>query len=184
MDKSESIKLTVKQEKFVNLYVELGNASEAYRRSYSCKNMSDSTVWENASRLVSSSKVSARIRQLQAELQSRYDVRKDEAVRELTNILRGRLTNVLEVKGDSIKIKELQKLPDEVVSCIESVKETSTGIEVKLYNKIQAIGSLRAMMGWDEPTKQELTDKGANKIVVEVIDSREGVKDGSESDTN
>jgi len=33
------MKLTIKQEKFCNLYIELGNASEAYRQSYNCEKM-------------------------------------------------------------------------------------------------------------------------------------------------
>ena len=150
------IKLTPKQEKFANLYVELGNASEAYRQSYSCEKMSDSTIWENASRLTNDRKVSARIKQLQSETQKRADISKDEAVCELANIVRGRLTNVFDFKDGVIVVKNLHELPDSIISCIESIKETSNGVEIKLYSKISAIDRLSKMLGWDEATKMDI----------------------------
>lgn len=38
------MKLSVKQENFCNYYIECGNASEAYRRAYSCSNMKDESI--------------------------------------------------------------------------------------------------------------------------------------------
>lgn len=38
------MRLSIKQENFCNYYIECGNASESYRRAYSCKNMKDNTV--------------------------------------------------------------------------------------------------------------------------------------------
>lgn len=157
-------KLTIKQEKFCNKYLECGNASEAYRFVYGCKNWSDKSVWEKASTLLNSVKVQSRVKELQKELQDRSDINKDEAVKELTNIVRGRLTEVFAIKGDTIKIKNLHELPDDIIACIESIKETNNGIEIKFYNKIQAIASLRAMMGWDAPQKVAQTDSQGNDV--------------------
>jgi len=61
-----AIKLTPKQESFVLAYIETGNASEAYRRAYSQKGMSEKTVNEAASRLLKNSKVAARLTALRA----------------------------------------------------------------------------------------------------------------------
>lgn len=36
--------LTPKQEKFCQLYIELGNASEAYRQSYDCQDMKSESI--------------------------------------------------------------------------------------------------------------------------------------------
>lgn len=63
------MKLTIKQKNFCNYYLETGNASEAYRRSYSCDNMKDETVNVKASELLNNGKITARVEQLQAELQ-------------------------------------------------------------------------------------------------------------------
>jgi phage terminase small subunit len=75
--------LTIKQEKFCNLYIELGNASEAYRQSYSTKKMSEKQVWEEASKLINSPKVTQRINGLRSELASRHNITKDDLVKEL-----------------------------------------------------------------------------------------------------
>ncbi|NCD04268.1 MAG: terminase small subunit [Clostridia bacterium] len=149
-------KLTPKQENFCNYYIETGNASEAYRRAYSCENMKDETVNERSCRLLKEYKISTRVSQLQADLQERSDISKDEAVKELTNIVRARVTDVLFARGTTIKIKNLEELPDHVVSCISVMKKVKGGIEIKLYDKISAIDRLSKMLGWDGPTRVDL----------------------------
>lgn len=68
-------KLTIKQEKFCQLYIENGgNASEAYRGSYSTKKMSNKTVNEAASRLINDSKLAARVMQLQAKHAEKHEI--------------------------------------------------------------------------------------------------------------
>jgi phage terminase small subunit len=76
-------KLTPKQEAFALAYVETGNASEAYRRSYDVKNTATKTIWEASSRLLADSKVSARVEELQARAVKRHDVTVDSLTREL-----------------------------------------------------------------------------------------------------
>ncbi|WFE85066.1 terminase small subunit [Parabacteroides chongii] len=44
--------LTIKQENFCNYYLECGNASEAYRRAYSCSKMKDESVNSRAYELL------------------------------------------------------------------------------------------------------------------------------------
>lgn len=58
-------KLTIKQEKFCNKYLECGNASEAYRFAYDCSKMSDDTVRNNAYMLLQNSEITARVKELQ-----------------------------------------------------------------------------------------------------------------------
>jgi phage terminase small subunit len=77
--------LTQKQEAFCLAYVETGNASEAYRRSYDvAQETKPETVWSEASRLVADPKVSARIVDLQ------------EKAREIALVSVGSLTGELE----------------------------------------------------------------------------------------
>ena len=149
-------KLTPKQENFCNYYIETGNASEAYRRAYSCENMKDETVNERSCRLLKEYKISTRVSQLQADLQKKSDISKDEAVKELTNIVRCRVTDVLNAKGKTVTIKKLEDLPDGVVACISSIKSAKGSVEVKFYDKISAIDRLSKMLGWDDPFRVDL----------------------------
>lgn len=56
--------LTAKQEAFALAYMETGNASEAYRKTYSSESMTSKTVNEKASRLLAMGKVRARLEEL------------------------------------------------------------------------------------------------------------------------
>lgn len=61
--------LTAKQEAFCRAYIETGNASEAYRRSYDVgADTKPETVWQEASRMMADPKVGARVEALFEEL--------------------------------------------------------------------------------------------------------------------
>ena len=75
-------KLTPKQEKFAKLYVELSNASEAYRRAYDVNGNSDNAIHVAASRLLDNAKVALRVNQIQVKLQDKHDVTMDSLTTE------------------------------------------------------------------------------------------------------
>ena len=74
-------KLTIKQEKFCNKYLECGNASEAYRFAFECSKMSDETVWKRSSELLQNGEVTGRVKQLQAQLAEKELITKEELIR-------------------------------------------------------------------------------------------------------
>ena len=63
--------LTAKQENFVELLTQGTSQASAYRGAYETQNMSDKTVWEEASRLRRHPKVSTRILELEEEKEAR-----------------------------------------------------------------------------------------------------------------
>lgn len=69
--------MTPKQEKFCMLYIELGNASEAYRQSYSADNMAAASVHRKATELLDNVKVTARLDTLRAEHAERHEMTVD-----------------------------------------------------------------------------------------------------------
>lgn len=70
--------MTPKQEKFCQLYIELGNASEAYRRSYNSDGMSAVSVNRKAKELRDNGKIAARLDQLRAAHAERHVVTVDD----------------------------------------------------------------------------------------------------------
>ena len=56
--------LTIKQENFCLAYIETGNASEAYRRSFNAGKMKPETINRKAKELIDDGKISARISEL------------------------------------------------------------------------------------------------------------------------
>jgi phage terminase small subunit len=76
-------KLTIKQEKFCQAYIETGNASEAYRRAYSAKKMKPETVNNKAYGLLKKGEIRARL----DELQSKHAKRHEITVEKITQML-------------------------------------------------------------------------------------------------
>jgi phage terminase small subunit len=62
------LKLTIKQESFINAYIETGNASEAYRIAYDVQNMKPESINRKATELMQNGNITARVRELRAEL--------------------------------------------------------------------------------------------------------------------
>ena len=63
--------LTAKQENFVELLTQGTSQTAAYKGSYDTQNMSNKTVWEEASRLRRHPKVSTRVLEIEEEKEAR-----------------------------------------------------------------------------------------------------------------
>ena len=79
----DKIKLTPKQEKFCQVYIETGNASEAYRQSYNTAKMKPETVNRTAKQLLDNRKIAARLDELREEHAKRHEITVDTLVAEL-----------------------------------------------------------------------------------------------------
>jgi phage terminase small subunit len=76
-------KLTTKQEKFCKNFIETGNATEAYRRSYDCQNSNGPTINRNAVALLDNTKIATRVGELQLKLQKKFEVTVESLSKEL-----------------------------------------------------------------------------------------------------
>ncbi len=72
-----SLKLTPKQEKFCQVFIETGNASEAYRQAYNAENMKDSTINRNACEVLGNNKITTRLDKLNEQHQKRHNINVD-----------------------------------------------------------------------------------------------------------
>lgn len=76
-------KLTDKQEKFCQKYVEVSVASDAYRFAYNCDRMKIESVHRQACELLKNIKVASRIDELKANAAKRNEITVDDLVKEL-----------------------------------------------------------------------------------------------------
>ncbi len=135
--------LTIRQEKFAQKYVECGNASEAYRYAYpSSAKWKDKTVWENASRLMANSKVSARVKELEEASKQASQVTREEILKLCADVIRGAL------------ITDNAQMRKEVIGGISKNTTTQTNI-----SKTWAVERLCKMCGFDSPTEVNIRDK-------------------------
>ena len=75
--------LTIKQEKFCMVYIETGNASEAYRQAYNAENMKEASINVNACKLLTDAKIAPRIKELKSGHVKRHELTIDDLVKEL-----------------------------------------------------------------------------------------------------
>lgn len=75
--------VTEQQEKFAQAFVETGNASESYRRSYNSGKMAPTTINRKASELLDNGAVTARIASLRQVHTKRHNVTVDSLIAEL-----------------------------------------------------------------------------------------------------
>jgi phage terminase small subunit len=121
--------LTAKQEKFVQNLINGMNQADAYRNAYSCNNMSDSTIWSNASRLAADSKVSARLSELRERLAAPSIMTAQKRLEWLTEVINSEKENT----GDKLRAIDLMnKMQGEYVQKIEAevTKEVNINIEL------------------------------------------------------
>ena len=113
--------LTVKQNEFVIEIAGGASQSSAYRSAYNTQNMSQKTIWEEASRLRRHPKVAARIMELEAEKEARRRMQalsqEDKVLQELEKIAfgdgpaSGRL-KALELLGKHVGLFRPKEVPE------------------------------------------------------------------------
>lgn len=173
-------KLTLKQENFCLIYLECGNASEAYRHVYSCDNMKDESINRKAAELLNNGKITARVKELQTKTVTKSEITKERIIKELSCILESKITDYVELNQGNLKFKDFNKLTESQVRAIESIKQGRNGLELKLHSKSWTIERICKMLGFDSSIKAELTGKNGESLInepilIEIIDSREKV---------
>jgi len=178
----KSTDLTIKQEAFCQAYIRLGDKSAAYREAYNTSRLKDKSVNELASHLSSNVKVASRIAFLQSKVaaiaEKKFNITAEEILRHLNILRNSRIDEYVEFKTVTTQMfnkagkktgtkketklvfKPFEKLTKEQLMCIESIKETRFGIEIKLHGKDWTIEKINKHIGFyekDNEQKQPLT---------------------------
>ena len=171
---AKASKLTIKQEKFCNKYLECGNASEAYRYAYDCSKMSDNSVWCNASQLLADTKVAQRLEYLKSHLAEAAGITALQIIREHQKIA---FSDATRIRNGWMSLKEFESLTDDEKACIRSVETKQTKrttpmgdevideqVKITCYDKQKALDSIVSMLGYNAPEKIANTDSKGNDI--------------------
>jgi len=144
------MKLTAKQETFSKLVALDGlNPSEAYRQAYDTNPINQSSIHEQASKLMSNNKVKTRIKELSEAVTDKMIWNKAEIMKQLAinveasrnvnqfaasnqalKLLGSAVGNVFEPETQQINVTAeiLHKLPDTVLQQLESMVSIESGI--------------------------------------------------------
>lgn len=164
--------LTLKQEAFCQAFIRLGDKSAAYREAYNTSRLKDKSVNELASHLSSNVKVASRIEYLRSKIaaiaEKKFNITQEEMLRHLNILRNSRIDEYVEFKTVTVNkynkagkkiasnketklmFKPFDKLTPEQLMCIESIKETRFGIEIKLHGKDWTIEKINKHIGFYE----------------------------------
>lgn len=124
--------LTPKQEVFVQKIIEGMSQADAYRSAYSCKNMSDKSIWESASKLAADTKVATRINELREQLTAKTIMSAQKRLEWLTEQIASKDVDV-NAKLKAIDI--MNKMQGEYVQKIAAEVQTETTINIELVEE-------------------------------------------------
>lgn len=88
------VKLTPKQEKFIQNIVSGMSQRQAYKEAYNAENMKDETIDSEASILFNDQKVSKRYQELMEELQDKAIMTAKERMKWLSDVVRGNVKHI------------------------------------------------------------------------------------------
>lgn len=168
-------KLTVKQEAFARAYIETGgNASEAYRRSYSAGKMKPETVNREAHTLLENPKVATRITTMQAAAQKRHEVTIDRVVGEYVKVAFADAGDYFEWGPGGVRVKDKSELTPEQRAVVAEVSQTITPgggtIKVKLHDKLNALEKLGKHLGMFKADNEQ-AGKAAGEAAAKAIEA-------------
>lgn len=174
------MKLTPKQERFCLEYLKCGNASEAYRRAYKPKKMTDKSVNEKASQMLAMVKIRSRLEELNSKAVTDAVMTRQEALERLSRFARTDLADLVEFGSYEMgedetgrpiiqaawKIRDSVLQDPEKLAAIAELAATKDGIKIKTHSPLQAIQQLAKMQGWESAQKHELSGPGGTPIPI------------------
>lgn len=147
--------LTPRNRQFIDNYINSGNATQAYiEAGYSCNGAGIS-----AFKLLKNTIIQQEIDKRRLEIANDNNVTASRIINELAKIAFLKSSDVFTYTKEIIEteegpkersvacIKPQSELNDAALSSIASIKETTTGLEIKLYDKQKALDSLSRYVG-------------------------------------
>ena len=152
------MKLTPKQQRFAELYVELGNGSEAYRQAYDVAETTDAKQCSvRANELKKNSSIAVVISNLQAELKLKHEVTRSRMVDECFDIINRHKELRSAFDGKTISASDMKK-----------VYSLSNSGFIKGSDVMTAITTVVRLMGLDKEDKKQEQAQTINNIQINI----------------
>ena len=121
--------LTANQENFVQNIIQGMSQADAYRSAYPNQRMTDKTIWESASKLMSNPKVSARLKELRDQLAKPSIMSAQERLEWLTGLIK----SDEESASDKLRAADIMnKMQGEYVQKVETELKNAVNINIEL----------------------------------------------------
>ena len=158
------------------------NATRAYKVAYP-KTKRDEVAASLGARMIRNEKVSAYIQKRMEERSAATQITAESTLRDINNIAKASITDIVSLVVDEngaikMQITDFAKLPKEIKSAIQSIKQNKDGsIEIKMHDKLKALELQAKHLGmFSDKTadKNDDAEKALNKLD-EVLKEIKGV---------
>ena len=140
-------KLTPKQKRFADEYLIDLNATRAYQAAYPSVKK-EAAARANGSKLLAKANVAEYVAERMLKRQQRTEVTQDRVIQELAAIAFARATDYVKIdQNGRVVLSPTDKLSDTQKAAITAIKETQSGIEIKLADKVRALEDLGKHLG-------------------------------------
>jgi len=135
-------KFTPRQEKFIEEYIMLDNATQAAKNA----GYSEKTAYSQGQRLLKNVEIADEIARRRAELR-KTSITPERIVREYLQLLNANMKDYVAWGPGGVKPHPSDTLTDEQAAAIAEVAETQSGIKVRLHDKKGVLDSLARIAG-------------------------------------
>jgi len=179
--------LPLNKETFCQEMASHGKQIDAYNKAYNTKTMKASVIAQRASALMKRGEILTRISELKEKTkeiaEKKFEITQEEIVKKLNILMNADITDYIEFKKVTItrktkagktvnskktvlQLKDLSKLTKEQTSCIESIRQTAHGPEIKLFGKYLAIEKINRIAGYykEDLSKKQLYDSPEERM--------------------
>jgi len=102
----KEIKLTTKQQKFLDGILDGLSKADAYRQAYDCSNSKTASIYANSHVIYNHPKIQAKLKQFQEETKKRHEVTADRVIEELSKLAFVDIKDFLEYRTEKTKVGE------------------------------------------------------------------------------
>lgn len=136
-----------KHKSFADIYLKdpRRNARRAYKKVY--PKVTNQTADVNASKLLKNTKVLAYIENIERITTERVELNVEWVKKRLKNFSDSKITDYFKIEKGEIKLKDLKRLPKEIVDCIQEIRQTKDGLFIKLVDKKGSVDSIARVLG-------------------------------------
>lgn len=154
--------LTPQQEKFAQEVAKGNSLADAYRASYKAERMKAETIYARASELAADSKVSVRVREIQAAAADRAELDSAEIIREIRRVAISDIAGIMHEDG---RVKLPHELDPVTRAAVASFEIDEYGrIKYKFWDKGNALEKAAKILGLFEKDNKQKTDPLADLL--------------------
>ena len=124
-----------------------GNGAESARRAGYAGGVH--VLSTQAGRLLNRAVVKTALTKAQAQREERLDIQADRVMIELARIAFADVTDVIQIRGGEVTVKDTSELSEGQRAAIAAIEETKSGLKVRMHSKAQALESLAKHFGLD-----------------------------------